>query len=329
MSSSPPKLRGQMASNTITGSGREQQEQQNAHALVLEHVLPATRLMEKRRQTLAADEQLAHRRELFLEKEMAFNQREAVIKRKNLELQENLVRFGKFLQENDGKRLRAKRRAADEIQLRLRKEAEIESLTEKLRRISAHEELTEDSLAKNERYGVYLEHVLEYVTSSTSSVGQGVEHSMGFREVDDVLRRYTTLQSSNDLLTETHRNFAEEESHLKTTFTQYLEEKKDEALTLNNEIAVLKKELENKLRQKEEVRNQRDVNLKNDSQKKMEHGRVCMATENLFRRVRSRSAVKYKNETDPLERLKVIGEYIGDLDRIVKMRYKTDPGLTD
>jgi hypothetical protein len=61
----------------------------------------------------------------------------------------------------------------------------------------------------------------------------------------------------------------------------------------------------------------------------MQHGRVCMATENLFRRCRARSAVKYKNDDNPLERLKVIGEYMGDLNKIVKQRYKENPGLTD
>jgi hypothetical protein len=30
-----------------------------------------------------------------------------------------------------------------------------------------------------------------------------------------------------------------------------------------------------------------------------------------------------------LERLKVIGEYMGDLNKIVKQRYKENPGLTD
>ena len=80
-----------------------------AHALVLEHVHPATRLMEKRRQTFVAQAQLDASRAAHAEKEAGFAAREAVIKRKDLELQENLVRFGKFLQENDGKRARAKR----------------------------------------------------------------------------------------------------------------------------------------------------------------------------------------------------------------------------
>ena len=56
---------------------------------------------------------------------------------------------------------------------------------------------------------------------------------------------------------------------------------------------------------------------------------MCFATEHLFRRVRSRSAVKYAADDNPLERLRVIGEYMSDLDAIVKQRHKENPGLTD
>ena len=127
-----------------------------AHALVLEHVHPATRLMEKRRQTFDAQAQLDAQRAAFEEKEKGFAEREAIIKRKDLELQENLVRFGKFLQENDGKRARAKRRAADEAQSRLRKEAEIETLAERLRAARVRDETASAEVSKNARYASYL-----------------------------------------------------------------------------------------------------------------------------------------------------------------------------
>ena len=109
----------------------------------------------------------------------------------------------------------------------------------------------------------------------------------------------------------------------------YVEEKKDEALTLNNEIARLKKTLEHTTLLKQETARARDGKLKTEATRKMEHGRVCFATEHLLRRVRSRSAVKYAADDNPLERLRVIGEYMSDLDAIVKQRHKENPGLTD
>ena len=208
-----------------------------AHALVLEHVHPATRLMEKRRQTFDAQAQLDAQRAAFEEKEKGFAEREAIIKRKDLELQENLVRFGKFLQENDGKRARAKRRAADEAQSRLRKEAEIETLAERLRAARVRDETASAEVSKNARYASYLEYVLEHVSGDPEALS-------GFTEVEDILARHATLAATNADLIRAHRSFANESERVRAETAAYVEEKKDEALTLNNEIARLKKTLE-------------------------------------------------------------------------------------
>ena len=291
-----------------------------AHALVLEHVHPATRLMEKRRQTFVAQAQLDASRAAHAEKEAGFAAREAVIKRKDLELQENLVRFGKFLQENDGKRARAKRRAADEAKSRTRKEAEIETLAERLRVARANDESAAAEVSKNARYATYLDRVLEHVSSGDNP---------GFRETGDILARHLTLAATNADLVEAHRGFAAENERARAETAAYVEEKKDEALTLNNEIARLKKALERATRLKEETARARDEKTRAEATRKMEHGRVCFAVEHLFRRVRARSAVKYAADENPLERLRVIGEYMSDLDAIVKQRHKENPGLTD
>ena len=76
------------------------------HTLVLEHVSPATRLLEKRRQMFEVQESLEQQKQEFFRKEEVFKRREEVLKKKDLELQESLIRFSKFLQENDSKRTR-------------------------------------------------------------------------------------------------------------------------------------------------------------------------------------------------------------------------------
>ena len=48
-------------------------------------------------------------------------------------LQENLIRFNKFLQENEAKRTRAEKRAADEVRARKGKQKEIEELEDRLK----------------------------------------------------------------------------------------------------------------------------------------------------------------------------------------------------
>ena len=97
--------------------------------MVLEHVNPTTRLLEKRRLMRETEETLDARKSEYKLKEQGFKRREEALKRKDLELQESLVRFSKFLQENDAKRTAAERKAAEEIKARLQKEMEIRELT--------------------------------------------------------------------------------------------------------------------------------------------------------------------------------------------------------
>merc|ERR1711907_401959 len=77
--------------------------------LTLDHVSPATRLLEKRRQKIEVQEALEAQKADFARREEQFQRREQIIKKKDLELQENLIRFNKFLQENDTKRTRAEK----------------------------------------------------------------------------------------------------------------------------------------------------------------------------------------------------------------------------
>lgn len=83
--------------------------------------------------------------------EEIFKRREEQLKLKDLELQESLIRFSKFLQENDSKRARAEKKAADEIKARLQKEAEIEQLSEQLEDLRTEKERVHEVLEKNMR----------------------------------------------------------------------------------------------------------------------------------------------------------------------------------
>jgi hypothetical protein len=66
--------------------------------LMLNHVSPATRLLEKRRQMFEIQEALNAQKEEFMRREDAFRRREEALRRHDLELQESLIKFNKFLQ---------------------------------------------------------------------------------------------------------------------------------------------------------------------------------------------------------------------------------------
>ena len=88
--------------------------------------------------------------------EEVFKRREEALKLKDLELQESLIRFSKFLQENDSKRARAEKKAADEIKARLQKEKEIEQLTEVLEELRNEKERVYMVQEQNMRCAIFL-----------------------------------------------------------------------------------------------------------------------------------------------------------------------------
>ena len=70
--------------------------------------------------------------------EEVLKRREEGLKRKDIELQESLIRFSKFLQESDSKRSRALKKAADERKACEEKEKEVDQL------VSTYEQLHTD-----------------------------------------------------------------------------------------------------------------------------------------------------------------------------------------
>ncbi len=71
------------------------------NSLLLQHTSPATKLLEKRRQMFEVQEALNSQKEEFSRREDAFRRQEEGLRRKDLELQESLIKFNKFLQENE------------------------------------------------------------------------------------------------------------------------------------------------------------------------------------------------------------------------------------
>lgn len=184
--------------------------------MVIEHVAPATRLLEKRRQMREVQDALEATKREFALKEEGFKRREETIKNKDLDLQESLVRFSKFLQENDSKRTRAERKAADEIKIRLQKEVEIEELTRALADLKTRSEDAAERLARNVRYKEYLESV--------------INASPEYEEIPEILLRHETLAATNaDLLAEDKRLTARVESE-KADLTAYSKRKQNESL---------------------------------------------------------------------------------------------------
>ena len=101
----------------------------------------------------------------------------------------------------------------------------------------------------------------------------------------------------------------------------YTKGKTDEILNLNNKISRKKKDLEEKERICFALESKKDYAMQAESQKRLQHGQVCMATENLSLRCKDASKLKHPEYNKPIDQLSFIGEFMVDMASIIK-QYK-------
>lgn len=246
----------------------------NSHlpqTLIFDHVSPATRLLEKRRQMFEVQEALNSQKEEFSRREDAFRRREDGLRRKDLELQESLIKFNKFLQENESKRIRALKRAADEKKQREAKEVEIRRLEAQLKNTLKEESVLKTELEKNMKYQDYLENVVQSM-------------SKFFVEISDILSRYNTLREANRYLID--KQMADESSHenMLRGYSSFRKVKENEVLNVNNEIADMQEKLEHGQTQTMQLQVEVDQATRESSEKRLELGQILSSVSNILDR---------------------------------------------
>ena len=239
--------------------------------LMMDHITPATRLLEKRRQMFEVQEALNSQNEEFSRREDAFRRREEGLRRKDIELQESLIKFNKFLQENESKRNRALKRAADERKQREQKEIEIKRFEQQLAEKMTEEQTLKAEVERNLKYQVYLEKVVSHL-------------SKDFPEIQDVLNRYKTLKEVNSYLTEKQK---EDDLINETTYREFMsfrKEHENEILNCGNEVAELQVYLEQCKNKTMRLQNELDSHNSEASEKALALGQILSSVSNILER---------------------------------------------
>jgi hypothetical protein len=239
--------------------------------LMFDHVSPATRLLEKRRQMFEVQEALNSQKEEFARREDAFRRREEGLRRKDLELQESLIKFNKFLQENESKRNRALKRAAEEKKQRELKEKEIEKLELQLKSKLKEESSLKEEVEKNLKYQDYLENVVQNM-------------SKFFPEIADILNRYNTLKDANCYLLEKHKYDENINDNTQKEFLSFRKFKENQLLNESNEIAEMQLILEQKKSKSLRIQAEVEALTLEASEKTLELGQIISSVSNVLER---------------------------------------------
>lgn len=248
--------------------GREKSMPQT---LMFDHVSPATRLLEKRRQMFEVQEALNGQKEEFSRREDAFRRREDALRRKDLELQESLIKFNKFLQENESKRNRALKRVADERKQKELKEMEIRKLEAQLKSKIEEERVLKEELEANIKYQDFLDNVVQNMTKF-------------FPEIADILNRYKTLKDVNKYLLE--KQLTEETLHENTQreFANFCKMKENQILNETNEISELQVKLEQTKNKFSMLQAEVDGVIEQSSDKVLQLGQILSSVSNIIER---------------------------------------------
>lgn len=235
------------------------------------HVSPATRLLEKRRETAEVEHALSAQKEEFSMKMEGLAQRRQELERKEQQLKQSLQKFDRFLKENDSKKSRALKKATDEKQMIKQKESSIEVLKDECGDLEQERDRYKKRLEKYIIYQDYLERVLEL--------------SDEFSELREVMARYDTLIATHsDLMHREQKNqeIMEREKH---KFHKFMEDKNTEILHCNNQLAQLQTRLDKA--QSEAVHwESKWTHIQNTAAKKtLLLGRIKIATHNLYQLV--------------------------------------------
>lgn len=296
--------------------------------LMLDHVSPATRLLEKRRQMFEVQEALNSQKEEFARREDAFRRREEALRRRDLELQESLIKFNKFLQENERKCKRAVNKVMLERKEREQKESDIKKLEAQHKAKIAEERILKAEVEKNRKYQDFLDNVVQYM-------------SKDFPEVNDILNRYKTLKDVNRYLDEKQQSDEENNEALLCEFEDYKKETENEILKKNNDIAEMQDRLEHCRMRKTVLQNESDTANDEDSKKSLALGQVLSSVTNILERCEESFRIRhnkphversseFSNGTPvsdqcsrAMSKLEDIAQYCIDYDHIVKEYQET------
>ncbi|KAF4658605.1 Coiled-coil domain containing 42 [Perkinsus chesapeaki] len=229
-----------------------------------------TQLLEKRREMYEVDDALEAQKSKYAAEEETFRNKEDQLRAKDLQLQHQLIKFNKFLQDNEGKRRRAEVRAGEESAQIREKENEIDEIERQLRESHRlHRELQLE-VNKNGCYEAFLELVRD--TSDE------------YNDIQDILTRYHSLEEANEDLREAQSVLDVQAEDVRGKLQSYNKQKAMEILGATNRAASLQSQLEDAEKLAVKLDEQVNEVSQQDAGLRLDFGQIVASVENLFNR---------------------------------------------
>ena len=192
---------------------------------------------------------------------------------KQSKMRDQVLKFEKYIQENDAKRQRADMKAKQEHKMYEEKCRELDSIHRQIEQLKEDETVLEAELEEKNKFTFYLETVLE----STD----------GFEEVSDLLKRYYTLKQSNQELMVQVQGQESELDDMRSQLQSLRVHQENQLLVNNSFLQAQQKELERVIgsaKHEEDEKNRFEDMVKQVSK---EVSQVVQSIRNIYNRCQS------------------------------------------
>ncbi|KAJ1504073.1 Cilia- and flagella-associated protein 73 [Coelomomyces lativittatus] len=266
-------------------------------------ITPVTRLLEKKYEIQDTENELENQKSVFNYRMEALGERRKILKKSKEKLNDDIIKLGQYLKENDVKCTRAIKKAVGERKSIEIKDKEIYQLRKLISQLNDAKSLQDESLKKGQAYQHFLESVLEF--------------SDGFPDLNDLIIRFEALQATKDELKSRSKLVQDLYEKEQMKFQAWIEEKKNHLLQQNNTISQLTEKLDILKHQSEYWLMKIEASVSSAAKKSLEVGQIQTATNNLFHLVKSHRQQRISHTSSSLLQLEKVQKFILDLTEIL------------
>ncbi len=235
----------------------------------------STQLLKKRKEMKEVDNALELMKSDYKRRMDECEERRIAFESKQAKMRDQVLKFEKFIQENDSKRLRAEAKTKAERKLYAEKLDEIERKKEELIKLERDQQRLKHELDHRKCFKDYLERVVEASDKSSD---------MTYEEVSDVLNRYDVLTAANAELVRAESVQDTEVDGYRKKLQALKTEAQNIELTKNSELQILQKNLERLRVQYKELEHGKAVVMDKSKNVQQEWGAVDGAIRNIYAR---------------------------------------------
>ena len=231
----------------------------------------STQLLKKRKEMKEVDSALELMKNDYKRRMDECEERRIAFENRQAKMREQVLKFEKFIQENDAKRLRAENKAKAERKQFMEKLDEIAALTENINSLEAEKKEFSEKLNRRAVYREYLEGVVEV-------------SDMAYEEIQDVLNRYEVLTGANEDLAEMAGNQTKEADDYGKKLLALRQESQNLELTSNGTLNAKQMELEHWIERSKDIEKGINRQMASEKSVQQEYGAVETAIKNIFTR---------------------------------------------